>query len=116
MWYFVPYGETREKRLLAYFFFTFIGIYFLPVYPLIAILFFIMSLQPLFTWMEKRGKPFSPKAYLLLCFVFLGTGLFAFAMLGVVYIGLGIINIFFAINMWLSYQQMKIDEREDEGE
>jgi predicted PurR-regulated permease PerM len=73
-----------------------------------------MSLQPLFTWMEKIGKPFSRKAYLLLCFVFLGTGLFAISMLGIAYIGLGIINIFFAINMWLSYQQRKIDEREDE--
>lgn len=102
--------------MVVYIFFTFIGIYILSVYPLMSILFFIMSLHPLFTWMERRGKPFSPKAYLLLCSLFLVTGLFAFTMLEVMYIGLAIINIFFAINMWLSYQQMKIDKRKDDEE
>jgi hypothetical protein len=66
--------------------------------------------------MERRGQPFSPKAYLLLCLVFIGTGLFAFSMLGLAYIGLGVINILFAINTWLSYQQRKINEREDNEE
>ncbi|MCH5586525.1 hypothetical protein MK805_16415 [Shimazuella sp. AN120528] len=101
---------------MAYFLFTLIGCCFLFANPLIAILFFILSLQPLFRLMERRGQPFSHKAYLLLCLVFIGTGLFSISMLGMVYIGMGILHIFFAINTWLSYQQMKIDQREDNEE
>lgn len=73
-------------------------------------------MQPLFRLMERRGQPFSHKAYLLLCFVLIGTGLFSFSQFGFVYMAIGTLHILFAITTWLSYQQMRIDQREDKEE
>ncbi len=75
-----------------------------------------MSLYHLFSWMERRKQAFSRRMYLLLFLVLMGNAIFAFTMLGIVYITIGVLSLIYALSTWLSYQQRKIDEREDKEE
>jgi hypothetical protein len=66
--------------------------------------------------MERRKQAFSRTMYLLLFLVLIGNAIYAFTMLGMVYISIGFLSLIFALSTWLSYQQRKIDEREDHEE
>jgi Ca2+/Na+ antiporter len=96
--------------------FTLIGVYFLFVDPAIAIILFIMSIYHLFGWMKLRGERFSEKAYLILLVVLVANALFAFSMHGIVFTLLGLLTILYAVSIWLSYQESKIEEGEDDEE
>jgi len=91
-----------------------LGLYFLMYDPTIAIIILVMSIYHLFSWLAHRGNRFSKRAYLFLLFGLIANALFSFSRSGLVFFVLGFLTILYAVSVWISYQQLRIEEREDE--
>jgi hypothetical protein len=106
----------RRNNLFIFLLFSLMGIYFLFNNPATSIVLLLLSLYFLYGWRDQRGDRFSTKAYLALFYILIIGGIFSFYTKGVLSISLGLLSLLFALSTWLSYRQLKVDEREGDGE
>ncbi len=105
-----------RRKLFVYLLFLSLGVYFLFLDSVISIQLFLLSLYFLYSWMDTRGDRFSTKSYLGLFYILVANGVFSFYENRLFSISLGILSLLLALSAWLSYQQLRIDEREENGE
>lgn len=105
-----------RRNLLGFLLFLIMGLYLLFIDPIVSIQILLLSLHFLYGWMEQRGERFATKAYLFLLVILIINSIFSFYMRGFMSIAIGLMSLLFAVSAWITYQQIKIEEREEHGE